>query len=207
MTTKYLLLGAGAGLLAMSPLMADPGGKGGDKGGQGKAEKGNPGNGGADKGNSAKGGGDKGNSGNGGQGHVGKDHGKADHAGKADHGNKDFAKYAKRAKGSFRDEDYPLFREYFLPYRDEPMNLPPGLAKRLRDGKPLPEGWRDKFVPGSMLEDAYWDSMIPLPDDMRGRLPRGDDSRYYLIDGQLVRVHPTERRVMGLISLIDLLTP
>jgi len=194
MTTKHVLFAAAAGLLAIAPLVAAPEGKGGGKGGPDKAEK-------------AKGGGDKG-----GQGKSGKENAKgadkANHGGdKATHADKDFAKYAKRAKGTFRDEDYPLFRDYFEPFRDQPGHLPPGIAKRLRDGKGLPEGWRDQFVPGGLLGDAYWDAMVPLPDEMRRRLPRGDDSRYYLIDGQLVRIHPSERRVTGLISLIDLLTP
>jgi hypothetical protein len=197
MTTKHVLFAAGACLLALSPLMAAPGGNGG-KGGPDKAEKG-------------KGGGDKGHSDKGGPDQVEKAGGKPEQTGKADHGGsqaghagKDFAKHA---RGSFRDEDYPLLRGFFEPFRDEPGHLPPGIAKRLRDGKGLPEGWRDQFVPGGLLGDRYWDAMVPLPDDMRRRLSRGDDSRYYLIDGQLVRIHPTERRVMGLISLVDLLIP
>jgi hypothetical protein len=194
MKTKHVLLAAGAGLLTLGQLMAGPHGNSADKGGgQGKGGSGKPEH--ANKG----GGGEKGNPSKGGPQADGND---KDKSNKPDQG-----KFAKHAKGTFRDEDYDIFRSYFEPFRGEPMNLPPGIAKQLRDGKGLPPGWREQFLPGNLLGDPYWDAMVPLPHDLRGRLPRGDDSRYYLIDGQLVRVHPTERRVLGMFALADFLLP
>jgi hypothetical protein len=112
-----------------------------------------------------------------------------------------------KARGSMRAEDMPVFRDYFAPFRDKPLGLPPGIARQVREGKGLPPGWKDKVVPGSLLDDALWGALVPLPTDLRRDLPRTNDSRYFIMHDQLVRIHPTERRVLGIVAVTELAEP
>ncbi len=191
-TKKRIVIVATAGLLGIAPVMAaPPQGKGGGKGagGQAKEARGKPDH--AGKSNNA---------------------GKPDRAAKPNQagkthraGNPDQASKFARRNGAFREEDLSVFRSYFEPHRTQPMYLPPGIAKQVREGKGLPPGWRNKLTPGSLLDDAHWNALIPVPTDLRRRLPAGDDARYYLVEDNLIRIHPTERKILGLIALSELL--
>jgi hypothetical protein len=57
------------------------------------------------------------------------------------------------ANVGFAKSDLDVIQQYF---RAHPMNLPPGLQKKLARGKPLPPGWQKKLQ--------------PFPSDIDGRL-------------------------------------
>ena len=201
--------------LLLVPADAKPGGGNGggnNKGGGGgseKDDKGNKGNkgGGADKGN--KGGrkgdkekgpekaakndnkpdkdmSDKGNKGNNGN--------KGDKPGK--NKGEDFS--IERAP-RFKDEERGAILGYFSRHKDNDGGLPPGLAKNLRRGKPLPPGWQDKVASGYRIEDDYWDSFTPVPYDWFPELrPEPDYALYYYGD-RIVRVYEPRRTVVEVI--------
>lgn len=51
----------------------------------------------------------------------------------------------------FRDSDRTTFREYFRTHRISATQLPPGVAKNVARGKPLPPGIAKRGVPPELL--------------------------------------------------------
>jgi hypothetical protein len=69
--------------------------------------------------------------------------------------------------GRFGDRDIGVISQW---YGANPVNLPPGLQKKLARGKPLPPGWQRKLQ--------------PFPSDLDGRLgPLCTDCGRGVIDG------------------------
>lgn len=208
----FLLFGFCA--LTLNLADAKPGGGNGngkDKGGGGggHSEKGNkgdkgggpPGQAGKDKGN--KGGGpDKQNKPD-----IGPDHqAKKDKPDKPDKPEK-MDKVEKEIRKEIRTQDIVRYREpergviveYFTPYKNNDRGLPPGLAKNLRRGKPLPPGWQEKYAPGYRIEDEYWDTFTPVPYDWFPNLRREPDVHLYYYGDRIIRVYEPRREIIEII--------
>ena len=202
MNTKYIfrpaLCGLGALCLALVPGIADakPGkgkGKGGDAPGQ--SEKGKP-----DKGRGKSD-------------HKadfkpdGKAHGKADKEFAKDlerahkDAGKDAKEFAKWREKRFGDEERRSVVEYFGRYRDNEHGLPPGLAKNLRRGKPLPPGWQKKLVPGYVVEDDFFSDFHPLSSSRFPGLEAVPDTRLYRYGDRIVRVYEPRREIIDVIPV------
>lgn len=114
-------------------------------------------------------------------------------------------KAAKKHFEHFHDNNVITLREYFTPYRSA-HGLPPGIAKKIAKGKALPPGWHKKLHHGQRLDDGLWNSLIPLPNDLRQRIRyENDPYRYYILNDRIVRVHPDNRTLLGVILLSELL--
>ena len=109
---------------------------------------------------------------------------------------KEFAKWREKR---FRDNDRDGVIRYFSEHRDHEHGLPPGLAKNLRRGKPLPPGWRDKVSRGYVIEDDYNDYFYPLSYDLFPGLEIVPDTRLYRYGDRIVRVYEPRREVIDLI--------
>jgi hypothetical protein len=209
-SVPVLLLGVCA--LVLSPVDAKPGGGNGkDKGGGGggQSEKGNKG----EKGD--KGGGGKEKGGKGGPDQQGKpDKGpdqqakndkkdkpdKIDKVEKMDKPEKDKGKdFRTEEIVRFKDPERGAIVEYFGRYKDNDRGLPPGLAKNLRRGKPLPPGWQDRYSSGYRIEDEYWDSFTPVPYDWFPSLRRDPDVHLYYYGDRIVRVYEPRREIVEVI--------
>lgn len=66
-------------------------------------------------------------------------------------------------KDRFQDSDRERIVTYFSGYKSSDHGLPPGLAKRWKDGKRLPAGWRDRVVTGYVIEDEWYSAFEPVP--------------------------------------------
>lgn len=223
--SKFLLMSLiGSGLLATSPgalakpgekdrkgkpTQAEKGGKGGkgakgNKGKQGgKPDKGNKGGNKEDKGNRGK---DKGPR------NIDKDRDKGNS--KADRGNRgtDEIDRSNRRKVSkdveryrFRDNERDALLSVFQ-LDDGRRDLPPGLAKNLRRGKPLPPGWQDKIYDGYIVEDdGFWDHFVPVDYDYFPNVERYDDVRLYAYGDRIVRVYEPRREIIDIV-VVEALT-
>lgn len=180
------LLGACSALLIVGIADAKPDKDKGDKGGKG---------GGSD--HSEKNSSDKGG---------GKDH-KGDKGG-SDHKNNDKGKGAKYDEKSepwrahrFADNDRTEFLDYFRAYESNPQGLPPGLAKNLKRGKPLPPGWQKKVNEGYIIEEADRDYFQVLEDSLFPRMRPVPDTRMYLYGDRVVRVYEPRRQVIDIFPI------
>ena len=99
----------------------------------------------------------------------------------------------------FRDNDREGLVRYFSRYKDREHGLPPGLAKNLRRGKPLPPGWRDKVSRGYVIEDDYQDYFYPVSYDLFPDLEVVPETRLYRYGDRIVRVYEPRREVIDLI--------
>ena len=102
-----------------------------------------------------------------------------------------------RTEAKFRDKDRTDCVSHWDRYKGHPHGLPPGLAKNLRRGKPLPPGWQKKLHSGWIIDDGSWGLFDRVPGDYLPRdhkLPR--DTGMYLYGDRLVRVHEPTREVV-----------
>lgn len=189
------LLGAGCALLVVGIADAKS-----DKS-NGKGDKGDKGGGSeqSEKHSSDKGGGKdhKDNKGN-----------DKDHKGGNDHKNDDKGKDAKHDDKSepwrahrFEDKDRTVLLDYFKGYESQPQGLPPGLAKNLRRGKPLPPGWQKKVNEGYILDDETFGLFDLLEDSLFPNLKRQPDTKMYLYGDRVVRVYEPKRQVIDIFPI------
>lgn len=110
-----------------------------------------------------------------------------------------------RAQARFHDRDRAVFHTHFQKYKRHPHGLPPGLAKNLHRGKPLPPGWHQKLREGWIIDDSWWGHFQPVP---AAHLPSGLhyplDTGIYLFGDRLVRVHRPSREVIDLIRIASI---
>lgn len=99
----------------------------------------------------------------------------------------------------FRDDDRGLILSYFSTYQNSDGGLPPGLAKNVRRGKPLPPGWQAKVAPGYRISDAWWPSFQAVSYDYFPKMRREPDTRLYLHGDRLVRVYEPRREVIDVV--------
>jgi hypothetical protein len=171
--------------------------------GSATAEKGGGGNG--------KGGGGGGNGKGGGQSQHGNGN-KPDKGDKGEHGKaaKDVAKGDKKDSKPdkivrFVDKDRNSIIDYFSGYRDRENGLPPGLAKNVARGKPLPPGWQKKIEPGYRIEDDLWSGFTPVPDEWFPSIRREPDTRFYFHGDRVVRVYEPRREILDVVVVPSLL--
>lgn len=105
---------------------------------------------------------------------------------------------AKWREKRFRDDDRDSVLRYFSEYSDKKHGLPPGLAKNLRRGKPLPPGWRDKVSRGYVIDDDHREYFQPLSNDLFPRLEVVPDTRLYRYGDRIVRVYEPRREVIDM---------
>ncbi len=117
---------------------------------------------------------------------------------------KDHSKWDADAKGKakFKDSDRDELSKYFGKYSGNDHGLPPGLAKNVRRGKPLPPGWQKKVQPGWRIDDDSWNDFSRIS---REYLPKNlssiADTDYYLYGNRVVRVHKPSREVVDFLDI------
>ncbi|MEJ2201017.1 MAG: hypothetical protein P8X63_08390 [Desulfuromonadaceae bacterium] len=73
-------------------------------------------------------------------------------------------------------------------------SLPPGLQKKVAEGKPLPPGWQKKLSKGDILDDAIYS---------RGRVvvPLGRDGTLSIeVEGTILKVHEKTRKIIDILN-------
>jgi hypothetical protein len=108
----------------------------------------------------------------------------------------------KRGAAKFSSKDRDDLVSFWDQYKGNPNGLPPGLAKNLARGKPLPPGWQDKLRPGWRIDDEWWGRFerVPaefLPKDIK--LPV--DTGMFLLGDRMVRVHEPTREVIDFLPV------
>lgn len=84
---------------------------------------------------------------------------------------------------------------------DGQRQLPPGLEKNLKRGKPLPPGWQKKLAPGARLDDDIWNALTPLSYDMFPGMRRTPNTRLYYHDNRVLRVMDATRVILDVINI------
>lgn len=79
--------------------------------------------------------------------------------------------------------------------------LPPGLAKNLQRGKPLPPGWQKKLVPGARLDDDLFGSFLEVPPHLIPGFKAIPDTRLYYHENRIVRLLDATREIIDVIDL------
>jgi hypothetical protein len=162
------------------------------------------------KGNSGKGGGSEHSEKHGSDKGNGKDHkDKDDDKGKGnDHKDDDKDKASKADDKAepwrahrFEDKERTVLLDYFKGYESKPQGLPPGLAKNLRRGKPLPPGWQKKVNEGYILDDETFGLFDALEDSLFPNLKPKPDIRLYLYGDRVVRVYEPKRQVIDIFPI------
>ncbi len=131
-----------------------------------------------------------------------------DHKENKDHKNDDKGKEAKHDDKSepwrahrFAANDRSEFLDYFKGYESNPHGLPPGLAKNLQRGKPLPPGWQKKVNEGYIIEDGDKDFFQVLEDSLFPRMKPIPNTRMYLYGDRVVRVYEPKRQVVDVFPI------
>jgi hypothetical protein len=79
--------------------------------------------------------------------------------------------------------------------------LPPGLAKKVKNGKPLPPGWQKKVTEGYIIDDDSFGFFYLLEDSMFPGLKTKPDTRMYLYGDRVVRVYEPKRQVIDVFPI------
>ncbi len=115
------------------------------------------------------------------------------------------AKYDEKAEPwrahRFEDKDRTDLLDYFRGYESQPQGLPPGLAKNLRRGKPLPPGWQKKVNEGYILDDETYGLFDLLEDSLFPNLKPKPDTKLYLYGDRVVRVYEPKRQVIDIFPI------
>lgn len=140
----------------------------------------------------------------------GKDkHAEKGHKGKPDKAEKHADKADKRVvkdlekgkKPKFKDAERTRVVGYFATYREAAHGLPPGLAKKLRRGKPLPPGWQKKLAPGYVIEEAWWSDFQPVPYEWFPEVEAVPDTRLYWYGDRIVRIYEPRREIIDVVII------
>lgn len=99
----------------------------------------------------------------------------------------------------FKDTERSRVLGYFETYRDQEFGLPPGLAKNLRRGKPLPPGWQAKLAPGNVIAADWLPDFAPVPYDWFPGVEVMPDTRLYWYGDRIVRVYEPRHEIMDVI--------
>lgn len=101
----------------------------------------------------------------------------------------------------FEDNERSILLDYFKGFESQPQGLPPGLAKNLRRGKPLPPGWQKKVTEGSILDDETFGLFDVLEDALFPNLKPKPDTKMYLYGDRVVRVYEPKRQVIDIFPI------
>ena len=79
-------------------------------------------------------------------------------------------------------------------YNDNNKSLPPGLQKKVAEGKPLPPGWQKKLAKGDILSrDIFSRGEIISPRDREGRVSVN-------VDGTVIQVMENTREIIDILK-------
>jgi len=101
----------------------------------------------------------------------------------------------------FEDKERKAFLNYFDGFKNSPDGLPPGLAKNLKRGKPLPPGWQKKVTEGYIIEDAMRGFFRPLDEALFPNYKRVPDTKLYMYGDRMVRVYEPRRQVIDIFQI------
>lgn len=73
-------------------------------------------------------------------------------------------------------------------------NLPPGLQKRVEQGKPLPPGWAKKLQPGQILDRDIFDR-----GQIIGRSPDNEQITIR-VDDEVIRIARATREILAILG-------
>ncbi len=134
-----------------------------------------------------------------GKGNKGKPDKAEKHADKAD---KKVVKDLQKGKApKFKDLERTRVVGYFESYRDQAHGLPPGLAKNLRRGKPLPPRWQAKLAPGAIIAEDWWGDFSPVPYEWFPDVEVVAETRLYWYGDRVVRVYEPRREIIDVIVI------
>jgi Ni/Co efflux regulator RcnB len=106
-------------------------------------------------------------------------------------------KYSEKYTNKQKDNDKKKDKERDDRYgRDNNNNksLPPGLQKKVAEGKPLPPGWQKKLAKGDILSrDIFSRGEIVSPRDRDGRVSVN-------VDGTVIRVMENTREIIDILK-------
>ena len=102
----------------------------------------------------------------------------------------------------FGDSDKKDVQNFYKKYADKDGGLPPGLAKKVKNGKPLPPGWKKKVKPGWQIEDEWWGRMNPLSSaDLPANFKVSDDVGAYLLGDKILRVDKKSKKMLDFVDV------
>jgi hypothetical protein len=104
-------------------------------------------------------------------------------------------------KERFQDSDRDRIVAYFSTHKGSDHGLPPGLAKRWKEGKRLPAGWRDRVVTGYVIEDDWYSAFEPVPYEWFPNIAVIPDTRLYWYGDRVVRVYEPTREVVDVVII------
>ncbi|GAA0788511.1 MULTISPECIES: hypothetical protein [Pseudomonadati] len=98
-------------------------------------------------------------------------------------------KYSEKHNDKKKDKDREAYNDR---YDDNNKSLPPGLQKKVAEGKPLPPGWQKKLAKGDILSrDIFSRGEIISPRDKDGRVSVN-------VDGTVIQVMENTREIIDI---------
>ena len=102
----------------------------------------------------------------------------------------------------FGDADKKDVQNFYKKYADKDGGLPPGLAKKVKNGKPLPAGWKNKVKPGWQIDDEWMGRMHPLSSaDIPADFKISDDVGAYLLGDKILRVDKKTKKMLDFVDV------
>lgn len=100
--------------------------------------------------------------------------------------------------------DYKGGDDFFSYYKGKGKNsLPPGLQKKVVNGKGLPPGWKNKATKGWKIDDEYWGKLSLLDkDDLPPNFKHKDGVGSYLLGNRILQVNKDTKTVIDFVDLI-----
>ena len=100
-------------------------------------------------------------------------------------------KYSEKHNDKKKDKDREAYNDR---YNDNNKSLPPGLQKKVAEGKPLPPGWQKKLAKGDILSrDIFSRGEIISPRDREGRVSVN-------VDGTVIQVMENTREIIDILK-------
>ena len=102
----------------------------------------------------------------------------------------------------FGDADKKDVQNFYKKYAGKDGGLPPGLAKKVKNGKPLPAGWKNKVKPGWQIDDEWMGRMSPLSGaDLPASFKVSDDVGAYLLGDKILRVDKKTKKMLDFVDV------
>ncbi|PTY04491.1 hypothetical protein DB346_03385 [Verrucomicrobia bacterium LW23] len=102
-----------------------------------------------------------------------------------------------KTKSTMSDKDRESFRTYIK--KTEKSQLPKGFTRTTTYVDEFPETWREKVVIGQPMPEVYYKYSSPVPSDVIA--VSDPEISYYALDGNIIRVERTSRRVLDIYTL------
>jgi len=102
----------------------------------------------------------------------------------------------------FGEADKKDVQNFYKKYADKDGGLPPGLAKKVKNGKPLPPGWKKKVKPGWQIDDEWFGRMNPLSSsDLPAGFKTSDGVGAYLLGDKILRVDKKSKKMLDYVDV------